>query len=139
MRSESNGASASTRFRDVLLVLAGVSCLLAKKWLSPTPGDLVDSYLGNLAASFAVFFLVRIAFAARSRRMVTALIALAVVELFELTDGFGVMSNVFDPFDYLANVAGVAMAFLVDALLPGRPPRKQRNLIAPGRSGPVPW
>jgi hypothetical protein len=40
--------------------------------------------------------------------------ALLVVEIFELTDGFRIMANVYDPFDYLASALGVALAYLVD-------------------------
>jgi hypothetical protein len=47
-------------------------------------------------------------------RLVTACLALLVVELFEATDGFGVMTNVYDPVDYLANTLGIALAFSVD-------------------------
>lgn len=54
--------------------------------------------------------------AARQRltSIVIALIALLVVESFELTDGFGIMMNVYDPFDHLANALGVLLAFCVD-------------------------
>jgi hypothetical protein len=47
---------------------------------------------------------------------------LAIVEAFELTDGFGVMTNVYNPFDYLANALGVALACGVDLFL--SPPSK---------------
>jgi hypothetical protein len=39
---------------------------------------------------------------------------LLAVEAFELTDGFGVMTNVFDPADLLANLVGIAAAVAVD-------------------------
>lgn len=39
--------------------------------------------------------------------------ALLATELFEATDGFGVMSNAYDPADYIANAAGVALAAVV--------------------------
>ena len=51
-------------------------------------------------------------------------IALLIVELFELTDGFGIMTNVYDPLDYLANALGIGLAYGVEAafdhLLRGR-------------------
>ena len=43
-----------------------------------------------------------------------AVFALLAAELFEATDGFGVMSNVYDPGDYVANAAGVLVAVAVD-------------------------
>lgn len=42
--------------------------------------------------------------------MAVALSALLVVEAFELSDGFVVMSNVVDPLDLLANAAGIGLA-----------------------------
>jgi hypothetical protein len=37
---------------------------------------------------------------------VTVGIALLVVELFEATNGFGVMTNVYDPADFVVNAVG---------------------------------
>ena len=106
--------TARIRLRDLLMVLAGVACLLLKRWFAQSLGDLAFSYVGNLSASFAVYFLVSIAAALRLTRVMIAGIALLVVELFELTDGFGIMTNVYDPFDYLANALGVGLAYCVD-------------------------
>ena len=103
------------RKRNVLMVLAGVTALLIKSWFSDSIGDIVHDYLGNVAASFAVFFLIAIAAASGLHRIWVAVIALAIVEAFELTDGFGVMTNVYDPFDYLANALGVILAYFVDS------------------------
>ena len=50
----------------------------------------------------------------RLNRLIVAVIALLVVELFEATNGFGVMANTYDPFDFLANAIGVALAIGVD-------------------------
>jgi hypothetical protein len=100
------------------MVLAGVAGLLMKGWFAEPLGDLVHSYLGNLAASFAVYFLVSIAAGNRLSRFMTGVIALLVVESFELTDGFKIMANVYDPFDYVANALGVALAILVDIVSP---------------------
>jgi len=102
------------RTRDLVLDLAGVLVLLMKGWFRGSIGDLAHSYLGNLAVSFSVYFLVSFAVAPRLGRLGIAAIALIVVEAFEITDGFGIMSNVHDPFDYLANALGVALAWLVD-------------------------
>jgi hypothetical protein len=96
------------------MVLVGVTALLIKNWFRDSMGSLAHAYLGNVAASFAVFFVVAIAAAPKLHRIWVAAIALAIVEVFELTDGFGVMTNVYDPFDYLANALGVALAGCVD-------------------------
>ena len=106
--------NARLRKRNVLMVLAGVAGLLMKGWLSDPIGELAHSYVGNLAVSFAVYFLVSLAAGSRLNRVTIAVIALLVVEIFELADGFGIMANVYDPFDYLANALGVALAIFVD-------------------------
>ncbi len=102
------------KVRNILLVLVGVCGLLSKTWFRTSIGDLGHAYLGNLSASFAVYFLFATAAPARLGRVWTAAAALALAELFELTDGFGIMTNVYDPFDYLANALGVALAVCVD-------------------------
>ena len=48
-------------------------------------------------------------------RAAIAMITLLVAELFEATDGFfGIMTNVYDPLDYLVNAFGVALAVTFD-------------------------
>jgi hypothetical protein len=118
----------SARLRNVIMVLVGVAALLAKGWFRGAIGDLGHSYLGNLAASFAVYFIVCIAASPRLNRLAIAAIAFAIVELFELTNGFGVMTNVYDPFDYFANALGVALATVADFAT--------TRLIARGRRSP---
>lgn len=107
------------RTRNVVMVLVGVTALLCKGWFRDSIGSFAQAYLGNMAASFAVFFLVAIAAASRLPRIWIAASALAIVEAFELADGFGVMTNVYDPFDYLANALGVTLACCVDFLSAG--------------------
>jgi hypothetical protein len=51
------------------------------------------------------------------RRPFAAGLALTVVELFEAFDGFGVMTNMYDPFDFFANALGVGLAVVVDTTL----------------------
>ena len=104
------------RIRNVAMVLLGAALLLMKSWFRDSIGSLAFSYLGNISASFAVFFMVAIALAPRLHRLWIAALALVIVEAFELTDGFGVMTNVYDSFDYLANALGVALAYSVDLI-----------------------
>ena len=106
--------STRLRARNILMVLAGVAGLLMKGWFAESLGDLAHSYLGNLSVSFAVYFLVSLAASNRLNRLLIGVIALLIVEIFELADGFKIMANVYDPFDYLANALGVALAYLVD-------------------------
>lgn len=98
------------------MVLVGVAGLLLKRWLSGSIGGIAYSYLGNVSASFGVYFLVSLGARQRLRRIAIAAIALLVVEIFELADGFGIMANVYDPMDLLANALGVALACGVDAV-----------------------
>lgn len=95
--------------------LLGVGLLLAKHWYRGSLTDVVQSYGGNVTVSFAVYFIVAIAASRHGfSRIATAAAALLAVQAFELTDGFGFMTNVFDPADLLANVVGIAAALAVD-------------------------
>jgi hypothetical protein len=91
--------------------------LLLKGRYSGPYVDLVRSYGGNVVVSSSVYFLLtRLPIRHRLKRLMTAGLGLATVELFEATDGFGVMSNTYDPVDFLANAAGIGVALLVDVL-----------------------
>lgn len=107
--------SARILYRNLLMVLAGVTGLLLKRWFAKFLGNFALSYVGNLSASFAVYFLISMAAIPRLTRVMIAALALVVVEGFELTNGFGIMTNVYDPFDYLANAIGIGLALCVDA------------------------
>ncbi|MBN1246423.1 MAG: hypothetical protein JXC32_02140, partial [Anaerolineae bacterium] len=99
------------RRRCIPMILVGVLGLVLKRWLSGSIPELVYNYLGNFSVSYAVYFLVILGADGRLTRLPSALIALIVVEAFEVTNGFGFMANVYDPFDYLANALGVALAY----------------------------
>jgi hypothetical protein len=97
------------------MVLVGVIGLVTKPRWGGAIGDLIWSYWGNVSVSFSVFFIVGLIPQFRKLGGFTiAIIALVIVELFELTNGFGVMSNVYDPMDMLANVVGVGIALSAD-------------------------
>jgi hypothetical protein len=98
------------------MILIGFSGLVLKKWLSNTISDTIYSYLGNFTVSYAIFFLPKIASENRINSLISALIALTIVESFELTNGFGIMANVYDPFDYLANALGISLAYIIDMI-----------------------
>ncbi len=106
------------RTQDAILALLGVLALLLKKWLAPFGGALVHDYAGNVAASFAAFFVFKLpAVPGRFRLGAAAVLALLATELFEATDGYGFMSNTYDSGDYLANAVGVAFALGVEGAL----------------------
>lgn len=111
----------ATLRRNVLLALVGAAALVLKPSYRGPLAAIVHDHGGNVVASFATFFVASIGAAQYGLgRAMTAVAALLVVEVFEVTDGFGVMSNVFDPWDLAANAAGILLAFAVDALLASR-------------------
>ena len=104
-----------TKARNVLFVVLGVAGLVLKGGYLGPYQEVVRSYGGNVAASFAVYFIVaNLPFHPRFRRPLTAGLALTVVELFEALNGFGVMTNVYDRVDFGANAVGIALALVVD-------------------------
>lgn len=111
-------AKITPKARNVFFALLGVAALVLKRHYSGSFEEIIYSYGGNVSASFAVYFVVRILTSGwRYERLVTAGIALLVVELFEATNGFGVMTNVYDPVDFVANAVGAVLALVLDTLV----------------------
>ena len=107
--------SRSNTIRYTIFVLLGTAGLVLKSWFSDCLPNFVLNYAGNLCVSFAVYFIVRLASAnLRFNRVIIAITALLIVELFEATNGFGVMSNTYDHLDFLANALGISLAIVVD-------------------------
>jgi len=110
-----------SKVRNLLFILLSVVLFLFKGRYSGPLDEIVHAYAGNFLISFAVYFnFMNLEYPQRFRRVLAAAGALAVVELFEAFDGFGIMSNTYDPIDFLANAVGIAMAFLIDSKLGGR-------------------
>jgi len=127
-----------TKARNVFFVLVGVAGLVLKGHYSGPYREAVHSYGGNIAASFAVYYVVtHLPFPSRLRKVLTAGLALAVVELFEALNGFGVMTNVYDYVDFAANAVGIALALAVDIVTSGisRPPSHHGEQTASGMRG----
>lgn len=119
--------------RSVFLVFIGVAGLLLKGSYVGPAMEFVQSYIGNVTVSFSVYFVaINVAGQWRHGRIFAALLALAAVNLFEALDGFHVMMNVYDPFDYLANTIGVAIALVVDVLLDLWRESRARSKSKPG-------
>ena len=103
---------------NVLFVLLGVLVLLLKHSYNGPALEIVKSYSGNLSISFAVYFL--LCFSSdhwKQNKFITAIISLIIVELFEITNGFGIMTNTYDIIDLFANLIGIILALAVDQLL----------------------
>jgi len=105
--------------RNVSFILLGVLVLLLKQIYDGPGLEIVKSYFGNLSISFAVYFLIYLSSDHwKQNKLITAIISLTIVELFEITNGFGIMTNVFDTIDLFANLVGIILALVVDQLLP---------------------
>ena len=106
------------KIRNVIFILLGVLLLLIKPHYNGPFLDIVKSYLGNFSISFAVYFIVQFNdYLWKSNKLITAIAALAIVNLFELTNGFGVMTNVYDKMDLLANLLGILFALSIDLMI----------------------
>ena len=107
-----------TRAREVFFVLLGVGGLVLKSQYSGPAEDVVHSFGGNVAASWAVYFLAkRVTARSTFPRASAAALAFLAVQLFEVLDGFGVMQNVYDRLDLVANTAGILFAMTLDVLV----------------------
>lgn len=105
--------------RNLLFALPAIVLFLLKKQYAGPFQELIHSYAGNVTVSFALYFvfLKLCMMSPRFGRFVAATVVLVCVESFELFDGFGFMSNTYDPFDLLANAIGVGFALSLDTTL----------------------
>lgn len=106
------------KVRNVLFILLGILVLLLKQIYNGPSLEIVKSYSGNLSISFSVYFL--LSFSSdhwKQNKLITAIMSLIIVELFEITNGFGIMTNTYDTIDLFANLLGVILALAVDTLL----------------------
>ena len=109
------------KVRNLGLVLLGAAVLVLKHAYHGPLARVVHNYAGNFCASFAVYFLCATVVAQINRgRLAAVASALLIVETFELTNGFGIMVNTYDPVDLLANATGVGLALAIDRITQGR-------------------
>ena len=107
--------SITETMRNVVFILIGGAVLVFKRHYSGPFESIVYAYAGNVAVSFAVYFnALNAPVKLRYKQLWAAGAALAAVELFEVFDGFGIMSNVYDALDLVANGVGVILAMVVD-------------------------
>ena len=103
--------------RNVVFAVLGAAALVCKHSYAGVGERVVHSYGGNFVVSFALYFAFLGAMLIfRSPRLLAAAAVLTVVTAFEMTDGFGVMANVYDRLDIAADAAGIGLATLVDTL-----------------------
>jgi hypothetical protein len=121
----------SKRIRNLVLVLAGILVLVLKRHYNGPLEELVYAYGSNISVSFAIYFIILLGSDYLPRTRLLAVVgSFLSVELFELTNGFGFMTNYYDPMDYLANALGITLALVVDLLLdrPGLPRDEDEEL-----------
>ena len=122
MKRQGFGSDGGTRMRDIVFIMLGVAVLVLKRHYSGPFEAVVYAYAGNVAVSFAVYFnahlgALLVPVKSSYKQLLAAGLALAAVELFEVFDGFGIMSNVYDSIDLVANAVGVMLALVVDTAL----------------------
>jgi hypothetical protein len=108
------GLRRAITIRNVALAVLGAAVLVLKSAYHGPFEDALNAYAGNVAVSFALYFAAINATSRYGRPRLLAALTLLAVELFEITSGFGVMENVYDPVDLIANAAGVGLAVIVD-------------------------
>ena len=108
--------SSARRTTYLIVVFLGVLVLLAKSWFSDWLPEVIIAYAGNVSVSFAIYFIFRLGSSNKLNKVICALLAMAVVGFFELTNGFGFMANVYDPMDLIADALGISLALLADVL-----------------------
>ena len=110
-----SGLRRAITIRNVALAVLGAAVLVLRSAYRGPLEDVLNAYTGNVAVSFALYFAVINATSSYGRpRLIAAALTLLAVELFEVTNGFGVLTNVYDPADLIANAAGVGLAVIVD-------------------------
>jgi hypothetical protein len=101
--------------RNVSFALLGAAALVLKHSYTGVGERVILAYAGNFVVSFALYFAFLGAMLRfRYPRLIAAVLVFAAVTVFEVTNGFGVMANVYDPVDIAANAAGIGFAVLVD-------------------------
>ena len=110
------------RFRYLIFILLGVFVLLFKRYYTGSFAELIHKHGSNFSVSFAIYYIARLGFRSLPYPILLSVVgSLLAVEFFELTNGFGVMSNVYDSWDYLANALGVTLAVGIDLLIKDPP------------------
>jgi len=103
------------KIRNVSFILLGIALFILKQKYNGPNNEIVKSYLGNFSISFVVYFIIEIYDGFwKANKLLTAFITLVIVSSFELTNGFGVMKNVYDTLDLFANIIGVLLALALD-------------------------
>ena len=105
-------------FRNLAFILLGILILILKRYYSGPFEEQVYAYGSNISVSFVIYFIILIGLENLPQTRLLALSgSLIIVELFELTSGFGFLSNTYDPMDYVANALGITLALVADLLL----------------------
>ncbi len=130
------GQPRAMTIRNVVFAGLGAGVLVLKAAYQGPYDDVVNAYAGNVAVSFALYFAAINATARyRRSRLIAAAFTLLAVTLFEVTDGFGVMENVYDQVDLVADAVGVGLAVVVDVATERALRRRHRQRRVPADPG----
>jgi len=102
--------------RYIIFILVGVLVSILKHKYDSPYVEFVKSYAGNFAVSLAVFFIFLFVLINLMEQIFTAFITLLVVELFEITYAFSIITNTFDSNGIIVNILGVSEALGLDLL-----------------------
>ena len=84
--------------RNVTFALLGAVALVLKHSYTGIGASVVHAYAGNFVVSFTLYFaFLGAVLGFRYPRLIAAVVVFALVTAFEVTNGFGVMANVYDP------------------------------------------
>ena len=102
-------------FLKVILVLLAISAFILKSQYQGPYQELVINYGSNILISFGVYLLLSLYAETRDiNKFIVFVIALTLVELFDVTNGYGFMKNIYNVFDLLANFIGIFLAAFLD-------------------------
>ena len=101
-----------------ILILLGIAAFIYKSQYQGPYQELVISYGGNFSISFVLYLLFSIYASSSSiNKFFVFVITLTIVELYEVTNGYGIIPHVYDARDLLANLVGVFLAAMADLLI----------------------
>ncbi|MBT4496158.1 MAG: hypothetical protein HOC74_00465 [Gemmatimonadetes bacterium] len=102
--------------RCLIGVAIGVAGLLFSRHYSGSGAELIHSHGANVTFSFGAYYMLRLCRLPRIEiRRVNAAYALFGVSAQEAAQALGLYPGTFDPIDFAANTAGIAIAWAVDA------------------------
>jgi hypothetical protein len=102
-------------FLKVILIILAISAFILKSQYQGPYQELVVNYGSNILISFVIYLLLSLYAEINDiNRFIVFIIALTIVELFEVTNGYGFIKNIYSSLDLLANFIGIMLAAFLD-------------------------